>query len=128
LGKGDEVIVLLLFYNENKELIGKDRVVLGDEKKVAALPIDGFELRGIVTDETKTKVGKDFYDLYYYKYNEYKINSSMIVSISEEFSFARNTKLIISVNNETVYEFMAKPDEEYLDTMVQNQFMLLIRI
>jgi hypothetical protein len=33
LGKGDEVIVLLLFYNENKELIGKDRVVLGDEKK-----------------------------------------------------------------------------------------------
>jgi hypothetical protein len=43
----------------------------------------------------------------------------MIVSISEEFSFARNTKLIISVNNETVYEFMAKPDEEYLDTMVQ---------
>jgi hypothetical protein len=53
-------LVLLLFYNENKELIGKDRVVLGDEKKVAALPIDGFELRGIVTDETKTKVGKDF--------------------------------------------------------------------
>ncbi|SFF07193.1 hypothetical protein [Flavobacterium xueshanense] len=30
---GDEIIILLLFYNENKELIGKDRVVLGDEKK-----------------------------------------------------------------------------------------------
>jgi hypothetical protein len=33
LGSGDEVIILLLFYNENKQLIGKDRVVLGDEKK-----------------------------------------------------------------------------------------------
>jgi hypothetical protein len=33
LSKGDEVIVLLLFYDENKQLIGKDRVVLGDEKK-----------------------------------------------------------------------------------------------
>lgn len=33
LNNGDEVIVLLLFYNENKQLIGKDRVVLGDEKK-----------------------------------------------------------------------------------------------
>lgn len=33
LGKGDEVIVLLLFYNENKQMIGKDRIVLGDEKK-----------------------------------------------------------------------------------------------
>jgi hypothetical protein len=33
LGSGDEVIILLLFYNENKQLIGKDRVILGDEKK-----------------------------------------------------------------------------------------------
>jgi hypothetical protein len=33
LAKGDEVIVLLLFYDENKQLIGKDRVVLGEEKK-----------------------------------------------------------------------------------------------
>lgn len=33
LGNGDEVIILLLFYNEKKELIGKDRVVLSDVKK-----------------------------------------------------------------------------------------------
>lgn len=33
LGKSDEVIVLLLFYNENKQLIGKDRIELNDEKK-----------------------------------------------------------------------------------------------
>jgi hypothetical protein len=33
LGKGDEVIVLLLFYDQKKQLIGKDRVVLADEKK-----------------------------------------------------------------------------------------------
>jgi hypothetical protein len=80
LGKGDEVIVLLLFYNENKRTDRQGQSCSWWWKKVAALPIDGFELRGIVTDETKTKVGKDFYDLYYYKYNEYKINSSMIVS------------------------------------------------
>ncbi|KLT70260.1 MULTISPECIES: curli-like amyloid fiber formation chaperone CsgH [unclassified Flavobacterium] len=29
----DEVIVLLLFYDENKQIIAKDRVVIGDEKK-----------------------------------------------------------------------------------------------
>lgn len=33
LGNSDEVIVLLLFYDENKQLIGKDRLVLNDEKK-----------------------------------------------------------------------------------------------
>ncbi|MDQ6529457.1 curli-like amyloid fiber formation chaperone CsgH [Flavobacterium sp. LHD-85] len=29
----DEVIVLLLFYDEDKQIIAKDRVVLGEEKK-----------------------------------------------------------------------------------------------
>ncbi|WP_339921624.1 curli-like amyloid fiber formation chaperone CsgH [uncultured Flavobacterium sp.] len=33
LGNEDEVIVLLLFYDESKKLIGKDRVVFGEEKK-----------------------------------------------------------------------------------------------
>jgi hypothetical protein len=121
LGKEDEVIILLLFYNENKQLIGKDRVVLGDKKKdkVIVLPVDGFEMKGIVLDDTKTKAGKDFYDLYYYLYNEYKINATQIVSVGEEFSFARNTKIIISINNEVIYEFMARPDDEYLTLMSQ---------
>lgn len=29
----DEVIILLVFFNENKEIISKDRLVFGDEKK-----------------------------------------------------------------------------------------------
>ncbi|PWB21769.1 curli-like amyloid fiber formation chaperone CsgH [Flavobacterium sp. HTF] len=33
LTEEDEVIVLLLFYDEDKQIIAKDRVVLGDEKK-----------------------------------------------------------------------------------------------
>jgi hypothetical protein len=32
----------------------------GAEKKVEIVPIDGFELRGIVSDETKTKMVKIF--------------------------------------------------------------------
>lgn len=33
LTEDDEVIVLLLFYDEDKQIIAKDRVVLGEEKK-----------------------------------------------------------------------------------------------
>ncbi|MFG4001703.1 curli-like amyloid fiber formation chaperone CsgH [Flavobacterium aquidurense] len=33
LSEDDEVIVLLLFYDEDKQIIAKDRVVLGQEKK-----------------------------------------------------------------------------------------------
>ena len=120
IGKEDEVIVMLLFYDSDKKLVGKDRIVIGEEAKKkdeGALPVDGFELSGIISDDTKTKVGKDFYDFYYYIYNDKKINSKKIVTVSEELSFARNTKIIISIDNNTVYEFLAKPDEEFL-TMV----------
>ncbi len=83
------------------------------------LPEDGFMLSGIVSDDTKTKIGKDFYDMYYYMYNEKKVNSKKIVTVSEELSFARTTKLIITVENTIVLEFIAKPDEEFLKYMAQ---------
>ncbi|WP_262488511.1 curli production assembly/transport protein CsgE [Flavobacterium gillisiae] len=73
----------------------------------------------MVSDETKTKMGKDFYDLYYYLYNEYKINSNKLVVINEEFSFSRNTKISININNEVVNEFLSRPDEEYIEAMAQ---------
>lgn len=33
VAEDDEVVVLLLFYDENKQIIAKDRVVLGQKKK-----------------------------------------------------------------------------------------------
>lgn len=33
LAEGDQIILLLLFYDEDKQIIAKDRVVLGEEKK-----------------------------------------------------------------------------------------------
>ncbi|RKR08562.1 LOW QUALITY PROTEIN: hypothetical protein C8C82_0437 [Flavobacterium sp. 81] len=118
----DEVIVLLLFYDENKEIVAKDRVVLGEEKKkddVIIMPVDGFELRGIVTDDTKTKMGKDFYDKYYYKYNDIGINAKKIVVITEEYSFGRNTKITVWIDNEVIYDFLVRPDDEFLEAVAQ---------
>ena len=116
----DEVIILLLFYDEKKQLIGKDRVVLTDDKseKSEILDLDGFEMKGIVSNETKTKLGKDFYELYFNRYNDEKINSSKIVAIGEELSFARSTNISIIIGNEIVYEFMARPDDEYMSDML----------
>jgi hypothetical protein len=62
-------------------------------------------LTGIISDETKTKVGKDFYDLYYYLYHDYSDKRKKIVVLTEEFSFARNTKIIVGIENEIIFEF-----------------------
>ncbi|SHN16309.1 curli production assembly/transport protein CsgE [Flavobacterium xinjiangense] len=128
LKKEDEVIVLLLFYNEKKQLIGKDRVVLNDAKseKLQILDLDGFETKGIVSNETKTKLGKDFYDRYFNRYNDEKINSSKIVVVGEELSFGRNTNITIVIGNEVIYEFMARPDDEFMSEIVDNSIYATI--
>lgn len=76
-------------------------------------------MRGIVLDDTKTKIGKDFYDKYYYKYNDIGINANKIVTIGEEFSFGRNTKIMITVNNEIVYEFFSRPEDDFIEAVAQ---------
>ncbi|MDY0988777.1 CsgE family curli-type amyloid fiber assembly protein [Flavobacterium sp. CFBP9031] len=68
-----------------------------------------------MTDDTKTKMGKDFYDKYYYKYNAIGINAKKIVTIGEEYSFARNTAISITIDNEVIYDFLVRPDDEYLE-------------
>ncbi|WP_262699578.1 curli production assembly/transport protein CsgE [Flavobacterium ustbae] len=83
------------------------------------LPVDGFVLKGIITDNTKTKMGKDFYDRYYYKYNELGINAEKIVTIGEEYSFARNTAISIIIDNEVIYEFLAQPNDEFLEAVAE---------
>jgi len=83
------------------------------------MPVDGFELRGIVTDDTKTKMGKDFYDKYYYKYNDIGINAKKIVVITEEYSFGRNTKISVSIDNTVIYDFLVRPDDEFLEAVAQ---------
>jgi hypothetical protein len=64
-------------------------------------------------------MGKDFYDIYYYLYNDNKINAKEIIVISEEISFARNTKISINIANDVVYEFLTKPDEEFLNAVAK---------
>lgn len=111
----DKAIVLLLIYNEDDLLVGKDRIVLQDIKDNEANNNDkGIEIAGLISDETKTKIGKDFYELYFKKYNEASINGTEIVTIEEELNFGRTTRIKVYVSNALISEFIAFPDEDFL--------------
>jgi hypothetical protein len=121
--KEDQINIVLFIYDEDNTVIGKDKVVLGDEGKVPNVgslkPKDGLEMIGIVSNETKTKLGNDFYDLFYKEYNKLKISSPKIISIQEELTFGRTTKITINVDGEVIDEFITRPDEEFLEYMAQ---------
>lgn len=111
----DEIIILLLLYDENGILVGKDRVIVEEKKSNLIKKNEAeLEINGIVSDDTKTKVGKDFYDIYFSKYNSEAIKGNQIVLIEEQQSIGRTTILRITIDNKLISEFIANPNEEFL--------------
>lgn len=114
-------IILLLIYNLDDELLGTSRKVYDREQEKRAMeelsyekPNEGIQLIGMVTERTKTKPGKDFYDIFYQKYHLSPTQGNRIVEIDEIISFGRTTRISIKVGDQVVYQFIAQPKRDYL--------------
>ena len=127
----DRIILLLLVYNFDDKLLGKDRIVLNgtleDEKEERKINLaktksldathekdDGIILRGIVIEDTKTKPGRDFYKMFYSLYTGNNINGNKIVTVEEGFLIANSTVIRVLVGDVLVYRFIVKPQNDYL--------------
>ncbi len=146
----DRIIILLLIYDLDDKLVGKDRVVINDTNEPEENTLqnimednkllvetkknnnespnsedvnqearDGIELTGIVTENTKTKPGRDFYKLFYSNYSSKNIKGSRVVNINEVQAFGINTKIEIKIDNTVVWEFFARPKYDYLKSMAE---------
>jgi hypothetical protein len=122
--KKDQIIISLFIYDENDAVIGKDKMIIGDdvvtEANVSPKPKDGVGMIGIVSNDTKTKLGNDFYDLFYKKYDKFKLSSPKNIIIQEELTFGRTTKISVNVEGELIDEFIARPDEDFLEYMAES--------
>lgn len=139
----DRTIILLLIYDENDKILGKDRKVLNgsaleNEKQIEASSQkseisqdikksgdDGFILRGMVVEDTKTKAGSDFYDLFYSLYLSNNINGEKIVKVQEKLAIANNTQIEVLVGDDTIVQFIINPRSQYLKAMAEQT---LIRV
>ncbi|MCW4452323.1 curli production assembly/transport protein CsgE [Kaistella sp. BT6-1-3] len=73
-----------------------------------------FELKGITIDQTKTKAGKDFYDLFYLEYSKLPEKISSVITIDETPTMGRGSQISIGLEDRTLYSFIANPSEDYL--------------
>ncbi len=133
----DRIILLLLIYDTDDNILGNDRIVINDTKEASAIKeelqetmeasiptedvdtsaSDGIVLRGIVLEETKTKPGRDFYNLFYSSYLSNNINGDKVVTIKEDLALGTNTKIQVKVEEEVVLEFFLRPQNEFLKAM-----------
>ena len=114
-------IILLIVYDEDDKVLGTARSVyrsLEEEKTEKKMsyqkPNEGIELTGMVTEKTKTKPGKDFYDFFYQKYSLSPNKGNKIIEIDEMISFGRTTRIMVKIDDKIIYQFFARPKLDYL--------------
>ena len=140
-GVKDRVIILLLIFDTNDQIIGTSRHVINDNKEEAVIKEEllgalqseitpqkqeeqpevetyrGFILQGMVIDETKTKAGTDFYKLFYSAYLTKQIKGNYTIVIKEVIAMGNTTKVSVNVNDQTVFEFFVRTQYDFIRTM-----------
>lgn len=108
--------------NRSKKLISKDSLIVTDlkskDKKSLADEKDFTEVEGITIDDTKTKVGKDFYDEFYMQYSRSE-NKKSPVRITETPTMGRSSKITIKMDDKEIYAFLSNSSQDYITEQTQ---------
>lgn len=120
--ESDEEIKVYLFIKHEDKVVSKDSVLIfphGEKVKKKEEVNEGeFVITGIVIDDVITKMGKDFHDYFYQAYITSGIKYPFIIYIKEKPYLGRNSIVSIEVDDRKIYEFMTRPDEEFLKSAV----------
>lgn len=111
-----------------------DTVVRSEESNATNAKDDGFnddlEINGLIIDETRSKAGRDFYDLFYRKWQDLEVVDNYSITLKEDPTQGRIARLSIEVNGDLVFQPVLQPREEILElvsdqaiTVVQQYFL-----
>lgn len=127
------IIIVLVIYDLKGKPLGQDRLELpkGGKTTVKEMSLkkknnntvsqtkakDGFELSGLVIENTITKIGRDFHRYFYSDYYNRGIKASTNISIEEVPGRGRTTMISILVGEKLVWRFFSQPRKEFLKKM-----------
>jgi len=80
--------------------------------------VSGFEeleISGLIIDETRSKIGRDFYDLFYRKWQAPNGAESFSIILKEYPTRGRVARVGIEVNGKLVFQPVLQPREEILE-------------
>lgn len=125
LEKKDALKAFLYIRDEQtQKLIAKDSLEINQDFfsiKISTVEKDEiFELKGLTIDETKTKVGKDFYDLFFIQYSQTPDKSNSAITISELPMRGTSGQINIQIDDKVVYSFVTNPSEDFLKEQISN--------
>lgn len=76
-----------------------------------------LELGGFVLDETRSKMGRDFYELFYQKWKAPKNAGNYTLTITEQPSIGRGSLVTLKLDYERIFSARLQPRYEYIEAV-----------
>ncbi|QJX46577.1 hypothetical protein HMJ29_06345 [Hymenobacter taeanensis] len=77
-----------------------------------------MEIEGLIVDQTISKVGHDFYDLFYTQFEAPAGTDDYVITLLEKPSRGTATLIMVSVNESDLLEMPLQPKAEYIEAAV----------
>ena len=74
-----------------------------------------IEIDGLLVDDTKTKAGKDFYDLFYGSWEAPANAKNFTITVAEKPFRLTTTLIVVSINDNPVYQSILQPRQDIIE-------------
>lgn len=82
-------------------------------------PDAGLEIDGLIVDETRTRTGSDFYNLFYTHWEVPPQTCNFTIIIMEQPVPQMGTRITLKINDDEVVQFMLQPRYEVIEELAQ---------
>lgn len=79
-----------------------------------------IEIDGLLVDDTKTKTGKDFYDLFYTNWVAPAGAKNYSITITEKPFRLTSTLIMVSINETPVYQSILQPRQDIIEGLSED--------
>lgn len=95
-----------------------DKPIVSTKKSRTPVPVDVLEIDGLIIDETRSKIARDFYDLFYKKWIPPNGAKNFSIYIREEPSRGRGARVSLTLNEDRIFQNFVPPRYDALENVV----------
>ena len=95
-----------------------NKPIVSSKKTNTSVPVDVLEIDGLIIDETRSKIARDFYDLFYKKWIAPQGAKNFSIYIREEPSRGRGAQISLTLNDQKIFKNFVPPRYDALENVV----------
>ncbi|HEY6907214.1 MAG TPA: CsgE family curli-type amyloid fiber assembly protein [Ignavibacteriaceae bacterium] len=103
----------------NDSLLYKEGELKSFTENISQNTVKDIEVEGLIVDQTQTKIGHDFYDLFFANWQPPENQGDYTIVISEKPFPQSGTQIIIKINDNEIFQQILQPRSDAIEAVAQ---------